>query len=227
MGKRITALKAQQRNHQRVSVYLDEEFAFGLARIVAAWLQVGQELSDEKIAELQSEDRREVAFQRALRFIEHRDRSEAEIIQHLKEQELDDEVLSGVVERLKRSQLVNDRRFAKTWIDNRSEFHPRSRRALAFELRQKGIHQEAIEEALDSIDDEELAYQAAAGQYRKYGRLDWPEFRQKMSGFLARRGFSYGTSAPVVRRVWEEAHSPEPDDEQSTNDHPSDYEVDL
>ena len=226
MGKKITALKVQQRNRQRVNVYLDEEFAFGLARIVAAWLQVGQELSEEKIAELQSEDRREVAFQKALRFIEHRDRSEAEIKQHLKGQGIDDEVASGVLERLQRNGLVNDQRFTQDWIENRSEFHPRSRRALAFELRQKGIDREAIDEALDSFDDEEMAYRAAARQYRKYSSLEWPEFRQKMYVFLARRGFSYETAAPVVRRVWEEAHTADSDDEQSASDHSPHQEVD-
>ena len=49
MDQKITALKAQKRNPNRINVYLDGIFAFGLARVVAAWLQVGQTLSDEKI----------------------------------------------------------------------------------------------------------------------------------------------------------------------------------
>jgi len=53
MTKKITALKVQKRNPNRVNIYLDGEYAFGLARITAAWLHVGQELGDEKIAELQ------------------------------------------------------------------------------------------------------------------------------------------------------------------------------
>jgi len=68
----ITALTLQKRNRQRVSVFLDGEYSFGLARIVAAWLEVGQELSDEKIAQLRAEDEREVAYQRALRLIQYR-----------------------------------------------------------------------------------------------------------------------------------------------------------
>ena len=51
---KITGLKLQKRNNDRVNVYLDGEFAFGLSRIVAAWLRTGQELSDEKIAELKA-----------------------------------------------------------------------------------------------------------------------------------------------------------------------------
>ncbi len=52
MVQRITAIEPQQKNPQRVNIYLDGEFAFGLAAVVAAWLKVGQELGEEKIASL-------------------------------------------------------------------------------------------------------------------------------------------------------------------------------
>src|SRR5210317_1123984 len=70
--KKITALTIQKRNPNRVNVHLDGEFAFGLARITAAWLRVGQELTPEKIALLKEEDAAEVALQRAFRFLSYR-----------------------------------------------------------------------------------------------------------------------------------------------------------
>ena len=76
---RITALKVQKKNPNRVSIYLDDEFAFGVSRIVAAWLQVGQILSDEKIASLQQAENQEAALQRALLLLSYRPHSEAEI----------------------------------------------------------------------------------------------------------------------------------------------------
>jgi len=87
MAKKITGLKLQKRNKNRVNVYLDGEFAFGLSRIVAAWLHTGQELSDEKIAELLSKDDVEIALQRALNFLSYRARSEKEVKQILSEAE--------------------------------------------------------------------------------------------------------------------------------------------
>jgi len=75
MEREITAIKAQKRNHQRVSIYLDGEFAFGLSRFVAAWLKPGRMLSDGDIERLQNEDTYEIAFQKALQFINHRPRS--------------------------------------------------------------------------------------------------------------------------------------------------------
>jgi regulatory protein len=204
MGRIVTAIKAQKRSKDRVSVYLDGEYAFGLARIVAAWLQVGQELSEEKITLLTSRDEVEAAYTKTLRLINQRDHSSTEIRQYLKRHDVTEPVIDEVVGRLERAGLVNDNRFAHNWIENRSEFRPRSRRALAFELRSRGVSPEVIQTALEQTDEEEMAYRAALKQSSKYKHLTWPEYRQKMIAFLARRGFSYSTSAPVAQRTWQE-----------------------
>jgi regulatory protein len=204
MGRKISAITAQKRNKERVNIYLDGEFAFGLARILAAWLWVGQELSDEKIAELTAQDAREAVYSQAIKLLNYRDRTEAEMRRSLKNDDVPEEVIDEVLERLRRAGLINDENFAQNWIENRNEFRPRSRRALTYELKARGVDREAVEHALEQINDDELAYQAALKQSRKYSGLPWPEFRQKMYAFLARRGFSYETSVPVVKRVWDE-----------------------
>ena len=205
MGKQITALKAQKRNHQRVSVYLDGEFALGLSRIVAAWLHVGQELSAEKIAELKVEDELEFAYQRAIRYIGFRMRSVSEVQQKLNQQDIDTVVIENVIERLQKSGLLNDLSFAQMWIENRNEFRPRSHRMLAIELTKKGIQSDIISQIIEeTTSDEVLAYTAAKKQARKYKHLEWQEFRRKLSSFLARRGFSYSTINPTVNQVWVE-----------------------
>ncbi len=153
MTRQITALKLQKRNHAWVNVYLDGEYAFGLARIVAAWLTVGTELSDEKIAGLQAEDQREMAYQRALNLINFRPRTEQEIRQNLHRHKLEEEIILYVLERLKDNGLVNDAGFAQVWVDNRSELRPRSRRALAFELKQRGVDSAIIDQTLDNVND--------------------------------------------------------------------------
>jgi regulatory protein len=205
MDRKITALKAQKRYPNRVSVYLDGEFAFGLARIVAAWLHVGQTLNEQQILKLQNQDTVEVAYQKALRHLSYRPRSEAEVRQKLESSGYTEAVVETVTTRLLENKLIHDPQFAQMWIENRSTFRPRSRRVMKMELKQKGIHDETIEAALaDAVGDEDLAYQAATRRAHKYAGLEWQPFREKLSGFLARRGFSYGTIAPVVRQVWEE-----------------------
>ena len=210
MIRKITAIKRQKRNPHRVNIYLENEFAFGLSRIVAGWLDVGQELDDEKIISLQTEDEQEVAYQRIVKFISHRIRTEDEIRRNLIKHKVQSRVINDVLQKLRRNGMVNDKQFAKSWVENRNEFRPRAHRMLTYELHQKGITDEIISQTLDSIiSDEELALKAAQKQVRKYKELDWPNFRRKLSGFLARRGFSYYIISLVVDQVWAEHRSQE------------------
>lgn len=207
MAKKITALKLQKRNKNRVNVYLDGEFAFGLSKIVTAWLHTGQELSEEKIAELKSQDDVEIALQRALNYLSYRARSEKEVRQNLNKHGHAESVIDEVIERLKRGGLVDDKNFAETWVDNRSEFRPRGSQMLRIELRQKGIQDQVIADVLNDVDDSSLALKAARKKARRYQSLEWQEFRKKMNGFLARRGFHYGVISEVLPKVWEEITS--------------------
>lgn len=202
MHGRITALQAQKKDPNRISVFLDGEFAFGLYRIVAAQLSIGQPLDDAQVRQLQHTEAAEKAHQRALNFLSYRVRTEDEIRRNLAKHDTPEEVVESVLERLRRNHLVDDLYFAQTWVENRSDFRPRGRRALRSELRQKGIAEALIKEALHDLDEQELAMRAAEKNARKYRQLDWPEFRQKLVGFLARRGFNYDVSAAAVEQAW-------------------------
>ena len=205
--RKITALQVQKRNPNRVNVHLDGEYAFGLTRIIAAWLQVGQILDEEKIAKLQAEDARERAMQQALLYLSYRARSEKEIRQNLGKHDIPEVIVEETLERLRQNGFANDEQFANAWVENRSTFRPRGRRALALELRQKGIDDSTIESALEDIDEESLAYEAGLKKGSKLKGEEWSEFRKKTSEFLARRGFSYAVIAPIVSRLWNEIHT--------------------
>ena len=204
--KEITAIEPQRKNPQRVNVYLDGEFAFGLSRIVAAWLKTGQEISDEKIASLKADDERELTYQKALHFLSYRPRSAAEVRQNLTKRGISGTVVEEAILRLQRVGLVDDEAFARAWVENRNEFRPRSKSALRMELRRKGLEEELIRSVLDELVDEDaLALEAGRKYLRRLAGLEWPDFRRKLGGFLARRGFSYTTLAPVVSKIWEES----------------------
>ena len=207
--KKITALVVQKRNPNRVNIHLDGEYAFGVARIVAAWLRVGVELDEKKIEQLQTEDARERAYQQAMLFLSYRARSESEIRQNLHKHEIPELVIDLTLDRLRQDGLANDNEFAQAWVENRSTFRPRSRRMLAMELRQKGLDDESMHSALKNVDDEPLAYEAAKKRATRFKDLEWSEFRKKLSDFLARRGFPYAVVAPVVTRIWNEMHKQE------------------
>lgn len=207
--KKITAITAQKKNPNRVNIYLDGEFAFALARITAAWLKIGDTLSDEKISSLQAEDSKERALQQALLFLSYRARSEKEIRQNLLKHEYPEGVIEITLQRLREVGLANDKDFARAWVENRSTFRPRSRRALTMELRQKGLDAETVNSAVSKVDESALAFETARKRVPRFQGLEWSEFRKKLSEYLARRGFPYSVIAPVVTQIWNEAHAEE------------------
>ena len=210
---KITAIKVQRKNKERVNLYLDGEFAFGLTRIVAGWLQIGQVLDEKKIEALKAEDEREQAYIRALNYLSYRPRSIKEVEQNLRKYKVPEPLIPETIERLKKNNFVNDMSFAKQWIENRNTFRPRGKRALKLELRQKGIDNEDVQDVLDDlVDEESLAYKAGKKKARQLAKLEWQDFRRKLGAFLARRGFPYGVISPLLRPLWDEVH-PEDDTE--------------
>ncbi|HWQ45228.1 MAG TPA: regulatory protein RecX [Longilinea sp.] len=176
-----------------------------MARIVAAWLSVGQNLSESQIETLREKDGVEAAYQRSLTFISYRPRSEAEVRRKMQEQGVKPEWADEVVERLMRAGVVGDTNFAAAWVENRAALHPRGRRLLTYELRQKGISDEDISTALEPLPEEEgLAYNAGVKYASRLKGLEWMDFSRRLTGFLARRGFSYSTCKPVIRQIWDE-----------------------
>ena len=205
---KVTALKAQARNPKRVNVYLDGQFAFGLAKIEAIRLRVGQELDETALARLQQADDEEQAHERALKLLLIRPRSEDEIRRKLREHKVADETVEAVLARLRRSGLVDDAAFANYWVENRATFRPRSQRMLQAELKRKGVSGAALDQALTATNEAEAAYTLAAKRARSARLAEGPylEFRRKLGDYLARRGFDYETIGPVVERLWKESH---------------------
>ncbi len=201
MAGTITALVTQEHNKERVNVYLDGEFAFGLALIEAAKLHKGQKLSDADIAALQAGDAVQQAYDRAVRFLGQRPRSIAEVRRSLSQRQVEPKVVDEVIARLESQGYLDDAAFARYWIGNRQQFRPRGARALHFELREKGVPEAIIGETLSGFDKSEAAYRAALDRARRLRGLEKREFREKLGAFLARRGFDYDTVREVTDRL--------------------------
>jgi regulatory protein len=204
MAGTITALKLQKKNKERVNVYLDGRYAFGLAAIEAAKLRRGQLLSDQEIEDLLDRDSFQKAYARALRFLSYRPRSEAEVRRYLQGKKTHPTIEAKVTERLTSAGLLDDQAFASYWVENRESFNPRGRHALQYELRQKGLSEQTIAFALEDIDEEDSAYRALINRARRVSPLDHGSFRKKLGAFLRRRGFSYEAISAALERTWRE-----------------------
>lgn len=202
MAGTITALKAQERSKDRVSVFLDGKYAFGLALIHALWLRVGQPLSDSEITELQAADTLEKARQRAIGLISYRPRSVDEVKRRLRRVGVDENAIDDVIANLRESGLLDDQAFSKAWVESRLDASPRSRRMIAWELRQKGVSEATISASIENVDDEAAGLALAVKRWPRFAKLESiSERRRKLSEYLARHGFGYETIRDIITKL--------------------------
>ena len=202
MEKTITNLEIQKKNANRVNVYLDHEFAFGISRFVGTRLKQGEKLDEFSIIQLLEKDTREKAFQKALKFLNYRPRSVHEVKQKMEELGFGESVIDAVVNELLTKNYLNDREFAENWISSRVQSKPRSQKMIRYELLKKLIPEDIIEEALEAAPNNyELALCLGEKYLRRFAHIKEKEFIKKMTGVLARRAFSFSEIKTVLKEL--------------------------
>lgn len=192
----ITAIEPQVKRPDRVSIFVDGEFALGthLEVAAAAGLRVGQTVNVEQLQALARAEELRRVRDSALHFLGYRARSRLEIKRRLTQKGYDPELIDEALQALARSGLVDDAEFSRSWVRARTGSRPMGPTRIAAELRQKGVERELIEEALQPVDPEtELGLALAVGR-RKVERMrdeDLRTARQKLGAALMRRGFSW------------------------------------
>ena len=145
----------------------------------------------------------EKATSHALRYLSYRPRSEFEVRGRLRLR-YDEQVAESVIARLKELGLLDDRAFAHAWSQGRMSSRPRSAALIRRELLAKGVDTETVRAEVDTLDDEESAYNAGLRAARSLASADYTTFRRKMWGYLHRRGFGQSIVRKTVGRLWEE-----------------------
>lgn len=198
----ITALTAQVKNPNRVNVFIDGDFACGLALEVAATLQVGRQITQAELEQLDKRDEIHRGRERVLRLLARRPYSSAEISRYLRRHQYDDEVIKNIIDDLTDVKLIDDDAFATYWVEQRETFRPRSRLALLQELGQKGIERDIVTEALSDLDEAEAARRVAQKQAGRWRGLPEPDWRTRMTRYLLRHGYPYDLVKDVVTELW-------------------------
>jgi regulatory protein len=129
-------------------------------------------------------------------------RSRQELTDKLASKNVPDDVATRLLDRFEEVGLIDDDAFARAWVASRQPGKGLARRALAQELRRKGIDDEVAREALDEIDpaDEEAAARVLVRKkLRTLGRVDDTVATRRLVGLLARKGYGSGVSFAVVR----------------------------
>jgi regulatory protein len=220
---KITSIEPSRRQSDHWHVSLDGRYAFTLdgAAVVVEGLSVGQDLSEAEIARLRATAAERRVMDAALRFLESRPRSRAEVRRrllapHPRRDPIPPELAERVLDRLAEMGLLDDHAFAEYWVEQRERISPRAAYALTQELRQRGVDAPTAAQAADPEHDAERALAAGRARLRSLRGADYATFRTKLGQFLLRRGFSYGVAREAIRTLWEETagERPQADDEE-------------
>ena len=152
------------------------------------------------------------AMGRALNLISYRRRSESELRRRLSEHHSEDAV-DLTIDRLKEQGLIDDASFAREWSDSRARRSPRSSRAILRELSEKGVPRRVAEAAVDDLDDETTAREAAVRFARRLTDASYEQFHRRLWGHLQRRGYSRSVARRIVFDLWSQRQREHPESE--------------
>jgi regulatory protein len=140
-------------------------------------------------------------------------RSRSELAGKLAAKNVPDDIATRILDRFEEVGLVDDEAFSKAWVSSRGPGKGLARRALAEELRRKGVADDVAREALDEIDpadEEETARALVRKKLRSMQGLDRDKATRRLVGALARKGYPPGLAFNVVKDELASAGHPDP-----------------
>lgn len=199
---KITAIKPQIKRKNRVSLFVDDKFVAGIAEnlILDFNLFPGKEITEKELKSLAESENLNKAMEKAYRLLAVRPRSTKEMADRLSEK-FEKNIVQAALKKLFEFEYLDDLVFARQWVKERSI--KKGKKALYFELLKKGIAKEQITEVLEVLDNEEMVSRAFDLVLKKqsYLILPGPEKKQKITAFLARRGYDYNIIREVLTKV--------------------------
>lgn len=142
-----------------------------------------------------------------LRLLTGTPRTRKQLADAMRRREIPEDAAEHVLERFEDVGLIDDQAFANAWVESRHHGRGLARRALAQELRTRGVDAEAIGQAVGRLDagqEEETARALVDRKLRATRGLEKEKRIRRLAGMLARKGYAEGLALRVVRRALEE-----------------------
>ena len=143
----------------------------------------------------------------ALRLLSFRPRSVDELGRRLKLKRYPEEIISQVLSLLGKQGLLDDTRFAKLYAESRIYNHPTGRSQIAFDLKQKGVKKEVVDETLASLhdlDEKKMARDLVFKRFQKMTGLSVEKKKARIFGFLKRRGFTHDAIFDAMKELFKD-----------------------
>ncbi|MEU6988425.1 recombination regulator RecX [Streptomyces sp. NPDC046324] len=156
--------------------------------------------------ELSPQDPAERARAICLRLLTGTPRTRKQLADALRKREIPDDIAEEVLSRFEDVGLIDDAAFADAWVESRHHGRGLARRALARELRTKGVDASLIQEAVGQLDSEQeeiTARELVDRKLRATRGLDRDRRLRRLAGMLARKGYPEGMALRVVRQALE------------------------
>lgn len=204
---KITKIEPQKRNKNRVSVYIDETFAFGVDMEVAytCGLKEGLDIDRQWLDEVVRKEEQFRAQNYALNLLSYRARSEREIMERMQQKGYESSVIEDTIAYLKEQGYLDDYAFAEMFIRDKSELNKYGQNRIKTELYKKGVAREVIngliEEMIDSNSEYEKAKELAKKKIKSYQQDSKQALYRKLNGFLIRKGYPYDVVSRVVKEL--------------------------
>ena len=161
-------------------------------------------------------DPESVARTLCLRALTGAPKTRQQLAEMLARKDVPEAAAEAVLDRFVEVGLIDDAAFARAWVDSRQAGRGLARRALQAELKAKGVEADVAAEAVEAVDaDDEraAAVRLVERRARSMQRLDRPTATRRLVGMLARKGYSGGMAAAVVREVLDAAGAESAEDE--------------
>ena len=196
---KITDMQIQKNNKTRANVYIDGEFSFALEMltVMKLGLKIGQEVSQDRLAEAVFDSEKSVAFEKAMGYLGRGMKTCKQMRDYLTKKAYTPEVVDYVIRRLKEYRYIDDVAYAKLYVEHNSA--TKGERRLKQELVSKGIAVSLAEEHAQL--DSEQTLTDAQRLAEKYMRAKPHDVKtlQKLQRYLLSRGYSFDTVNNVLR----------------------------
>ena len=198
--KTITAITPQVKDKKRVNIFLDGKFFCGLQKITQMTnnLQVGDVVSEKRLSELVFESEYTACVDLAYKYLGRKSHTKMQVILYLQGKNFDNKVIGRVISKLEEYGYLDDMQYAKTYIDIKKT--SKGKRMLSAELKLKGVDSKTIEEALETLEDEDINAYNVAKKYIKNKPFDF-ELKAKAFRYLISKGFSYDKATGALDKI--------------------------
>ncbi len=194
---KITDIQPQKKRKNRYSIYIDGKYSFSLDfNTLEKWnFHIGDEISEDDIEKLKRKDEFWRARDYCLRLYSYRDRTELELKKRLREKGYSNFIIYEVIDYLKKSGLIDDKKFAENWVDSMMSVKPMGRFRAELELKRFGISEEIINDVCNKLltfdKERELAKVAAEKKLKSLKSYDLQSKLRRFLNFMKNRGFDY------------------------------------